>query len=232
LHAEYKNQGFLVYFLLDMQRCMCGKKIKGFSVFPSWHATLHVVVNFHLDCLYQTLQITWDQLGHSMPMVAFRGMKTGQGYYPTQLKEALENSISSSHIMEKVGSSVPVLALPEAVHVIVQQQSESHFPLGFSDIFIHGNCGKEELVKGLYDKQLRPEQKPLHLCEMWVLLFTQPGDLVLDRFAGTGTIGVACAKWGRRYLGFELDPAVTAAANTRIRSAYNLALNETPNKIT
>jgi site-specific DNA-methyltransferase (adenine-specific) len=51
-----------------------------------------------------------------------------------------------------------------------------------------------------------PTQKPIELLERIVLASTQPGDLVLDPFSGSGTTGIAAARHGRRYIGIELNP--------------------------
>jgi site-specific DNA-methyltransferase (adenine-specific) len=50
-----------------------------------------------------------------------------------------------------------------------------------------------------------PTQKPETLMERILLSSSNPGDLVLDPFCGSGTTGVACARLGRRFAGFELD---------------------------
>lgn len=64
-----------------------------------------------------------------------------------------------------------------------------------------------------------PSTKPLALMEALVRDFTDPGDLVLDPFAGSGTTGVACRRLGRRFLGWERDPKFHAAAVKRISAA-------------
>jgi adenine-specific DNA-methyltransferase len=52
--------------------------------------------------------------------------------------------------------------------------------------------------------------KPERLLERILLLATQPGDLVLDSFAGSGTTGAVAHKMGRRWIMVELgDHAVT-----------------------
>lgn len=50
-----------------------------------------------------------------------------------------------------------------------------------------------------------PTQKPLGMVADWVRRFTEPGDLVLDPFAGTGTTLVAAKEEGRRAIGIEAD---------------------------
>lgn len=58
--------------------------------------------------------------------------------------------------------------------------------------------------------------KPLPLMRALVTDFSQPGDLVCDPYAGSGTTGVACKMLGRRFLGWEWDPAMAEIARRRI----------------
>lgn len=50
--------------------------------------------------------------------------------------------------------------------------------------------------------------------------YTQPNDLIIDPFMGSGTTGVACAQLGRRFVGIELDPDYFRIARKRIETAY------------
>lgn len=61
-------------------------------------------------------------------------------------------------------------------------------------------------------------QKPLALMLELVGLFTDPGDLVLDPFCGSGTTGVACIRLGRRFLGIEKDAKYAAIARERLEA--------------
>lgn len=51
-----------------------------------------------------------------------------------------------------------------------------------------------------------PAQKPLAILERIVRVHSDPGDLVVDFFAGTGTTGEAAARNGRRYLLVDDNP--------------------------
>lgn len=62
-------------------------------------------------------------------------------------------------------------------------------------------------------------QKPLALMEALVRDFTDPGETVLDPFAGSGTTGVACKRLGRSFVGWERDPKYHAIAVKRIAGA-------------
>ncbi len=62
-------------------------------------------------------------------------------------------------------------------------------------------------------------QKPVALMEKLIRLFTDPGDLILDPFAGSGTTGVAAIRLGRRFIGWEKDPKYHAIAVKRLTAA-------------
>lgn len=68
--------------------------------------------------------------------------------------------------------------------------------------------------------RFHPTQKPLDLMERCVQLFTNPGDLVVDPFAGSGTTLVAAKIHGRRYLGSDITPEYVEAANKRLSLPY------------
>ncbi|MGE5829861.1 MAG: DNA methyltransferase, partial [Micromonosporaceae bacterium] len=57
---------------------------------------------------------------------------------------------------------------------------------------------------------------PVALPEFFIRLMTQPGQLVLDPFAGTGTTGVAAEKLGRQWLLSELDETYASVLPYRL----------------
>lgn len=50
-----------------------------------------------------------------------------------------------------------------------------------------------------------PTQKPEELLDRIVQASTSPGDLILDPFCGSGTTGVAALRFGRRFIGIDLE---------------------------
>jgi DNA modification methylase len=62
-------------------------------------------------------------------------------------------------------------------------------------------------------------QKPLALMELLVRLFSDPGELILDPFSGSGTTGVAAIRLGRRFVGWEMNPEYVEMARKRMASA-------------
>lgn len=61
-------------------------------------------------------------------------------------------------------------------------------------------AGKDEKIHGKH-----PTQKPIALIDRCLRASTNPGDLVLDPFAGSGATGVAALKLGRRFVGCEKE---------------------------
>jgi site-specific DNA-methyltransferase (adenine-specific)/site-specific DNA-methyltransferase (cytosine-N4-specific) len=57
---------------------------------------------------------------------------------------------------------------------------------------------------------------PTSLIEPCILAGSEPGDRVLDPFLGSGTVGEACLKLGRRFLGIELNPEYAEIAKARL----------------
>jgi site-specific DNA-methyltransferase (adenine-specific) len=64
-----------------------------------------------------------------------------------------------------------------------------------------------------------PTQKPVALMNELVNLFSNKGDLILDSFMGSGTIGVACMNLGRKFIGIEIEPKYFEIACERIEQA-------------
>lgn len=61
-----------------------------------------------------------------------------------------------------------------------------------------------------------PAPFPVELPEQLIRLYTYADDLVLDPFMGSGSTLVAASRLGRRYVGYDLDPAYVDLARTRV----------------
>ena len=57
---------------------------------------------------------------------------------------------------------------------------------------------------------------PTGLVELCILASTREGDLVIDPFFGSGTVGVVCQRLGRRFLGIELSSEYAEIARERL----------------
>lgn len=61
-----------------------------------------------------------------------------------------------------------------------------------------------------------PTQKPVALFDYLIRTYTNPGDLVLDNCAGSGTTAAAAEQTGRRWLCIEREPAYYYGAVGRV----------------
>jgi len=75
--------------------------------------------------------------------------------------------------------------------------------------------GKERLKKD--GVKAHPTQKPESLLYRVILSSTEPGDIVLDPFFGSGTTGAVARKLGRNWIGLEQDPEYAQIAEARIK---------------
>lgn len=77
-------------------------------------------------------------------------------------------------------------------------------------------CTGHERLKKETGEKLHSTQKPEALLYRVVMATTDPGDVVLDPFFGTGTTGAVARRLGRKFVGIEKDPTYCQAAEARI----------------
>lgn len=68
-----------------------------------------------------------------------------------------------------------------------------------------------------YTRTVHPTEKPVDLLVDLIRAVAQPGELVCDPCAGSGSTGEAALQAGCRFLGMELDPAHARTALARLR---------------
>ncbi|MBE0684154.1 MAG: site-specific DNA-methyltransferase [Anaerolineales bacterium] len=85
-----------------------------------------------------------------------------------------------------------------------------------SDWVIPLATGKERLKTN--GTKAHPTQKPEGLLYRVLLSSTNPGDVVLDPFFGSGTTGAVAKKLGRNFIGIERDKKYIKVAQKRIDS--------------
>jgi len=83
-------------------------------------------------------------------------------------------------------------------------------------------CTGAERLKDLSGRKTHPTQKPEALLARILLAASNPGDVVLDPFFGSGTTGAVAKKLGRAFIGIEREATYAAAARARISSVEPL----------
>jgi modification methylase len=97
-------------------------------------------------------------------------------------------------------------AAMKALNDDVQMRSDWFIPL----------CTGAERLKDERGQKVHPTQKPEALLHRVILSCTQPGEVVLDPFLGSGTTAAVAKRLGRRFIGLERDTGYAAAARKRI----------------
>ena len=77
-------------------------------------------------------------------------------------------------------------------------------------------CSGGERLKDDKGDKAHPTQKPESLLHRVILGTTNPGDVVLDPFFGTGTTGAVAKMLGREFVGIEREEAYRKVAEKRI----------------
>lgn len=84
-------------------------------------------------------------------------------------------------------------------------------------------AGNRRMVYNCFDMprdtktpKVHPTQKPVQLLERLIAVFTDPGDVVIDPVAGSGTTLLAAENLGRRAYGFEVKREFVTAFHEKI----------------
>ena len=105
----------------------------------------------------------------------------------------------------------------------LQMRSDWYLPL----------CTGEERLKDEKGAKVHPTQKPESLLARVLLSASNPGDVVLDPFFGTGTTGAVAKALGRHFIGIEREQTYAKAARERIAAVQPLppeAFSTAPSK--
>ncbi|CUI57445.1 site-specific DNA-methyltransferase [Cognatishimia activa] len=79
-------------------------------------------------------------------------------------------------------------------------------------------CTGHERLKNENGEKAHPTQKPESLLHRVLVGSTNPGDVVLDPFFGTGTTGAVAKMLGREFIGIEREEEYRKVAEKRIKS--------------
>lgn len=71
------------------------------------------------------------------------------------------------------------------------------------DLWVLPTTPKKERIKKKDGSTLHSTQKPLAIVERAILASSNPGEIILDPFMGTGTTAIAAHKHGRKWVGIE-----------------------------
>lgn len=72
--------------------------------------------------------------------------------------------------------------------------------------------------------KVHPTQKPVPLLERLIEILTDPGDVVIDPCAGSGSSLLAALQTGRKAYGFEIKKDFFSAAKEKVLNSYQQKL--------
>ncbi|MDQ3707485.1 MAG: site-specific DNA-methyltransferase [Chloroflexota bacterium] len=123
-------------------------------------------------------------------------------------------------------------AQPESVKDRPTRSHEYLFFLTKSERYYYNNMAVREVndrnVRSVWDINTYPLPNvhfatfPPKLVEPCLKLSTRPGDIVMDPFFGSGTVGVVAIELARPFLGIELNPDYVDTARRRIQQLARL----------
>ncbi len=94
-------------------------------------------------------------------------------------------------------------SVDELIHELALQRSKDvNFKKGKipTDVWMKNNHTTSKEYAGWH-----PTQKPLEIMDRVIKAHTQPGDVVLDFFAGSGSTMISALRTGRKFIGCEFD---------------------------
>jgi site-specific DNA-methyltransferase (adenine-specific) len=106
----------------------------------------------------------------------------------------------------------PTGKLPDDTWVLRPQESEDHFRPDQDTWFVPRVCGT------FRERTDHPCQMPEAVLERILRVATNPGGLVLDPFAGSGTTLAVAKRLGRRFLGIELSEVYADSVRKRLQT--------------
>jgi len=161
-------------------------------VIGSYHNVFRMGAELQNQGFWILNDVVWRK---SNPMPNFRGKR---------LTNAHETLIWAS----KTESSRPTFNYEalKALNEGVQMRSDWVLPI----------CTGHERLKDEKGDKAHPTQKPEALLHRVLVGTTNPGDVVLDPFFGTGTTGAVAKMLGREFIGIEREAAYRDAAEKRL----------------
>lgn len=87
--------------------------------------------------------------------------------------------------------------------------------------YINNMSAKQLLSVPQIDESKHPTEKPVPLMKFYIEQSSQPGQVVIDPFMGSGTTGVAALMSGRGFIGVEKSDEYFEIARQRIQAAHD-----------
>lgn len=173
--------------------------------------TMDEYFEFQKEFIEKALQLT-DLLFYNIQMITGNKVALFKlfGYFANKIKEVI--------IWDKINAQ-PAMAqntLNSQYEFIIVFQNSKPYNRAFD--FTNFKRGTESNIWGI-KKERNPYIKagfPTALVERVLNNFSNPNDLIMDPFMGSGTTGIVCKKLNRHFIGIELDKNYFEIAKERL----------------
>jgi site-specific DNA-methyltransferase (adenine-specific) len=138
-----------------------------------------------------------------------------EGVFPSQKISGIDVESCKPLIWDKViaGTGYTYRTVYEFVFMLWKGKKRRLNDLGIQDIL--------RFKKPWGNERIFPTQKPVELMKVLIEQSTQPGEIVLDSFLGSGTTAVACVETNRKFIGIEINPETMTIAEQRIKESLS-----------
>ena len=129
-------------------------------------------------------------------------------------KEKMLDEIKKNNIwLGRDGSGVPRIKkfLQNSTPGVTPQSFWPASEVGTTDL------AKKEIIELISEELVFDTPKPEKLIKRIIEIATNPGDLVLDAYLGSGTTAATAHKLGRRYIGIEMGSQIKTHAMRRLK---------------
>ena len=88
----------------------------------------------------------------------------------------------------------------------------------------NGHCRNTVFKFKTVKSKLHPTEKPQELLKELIKVSSNEGDLILDPFAGSGSLGLACVSSNRHFVCIEKDPVFFKVLNDRLSNTNQIGV--------
>ena len=176
-------------------KAVSGRATKNYKMFPNVTESILFLVKDSKPFVKDLLKSRQKELGYTSKQInEGLGVKSnGGGMWSIYTGNNICKQMPTYDLWKKLETVLDFSYPYEKIAITFNPQ------LGFTDVWDDIDFYKERKTR------IHPTQKPLELIDRLVLASSNPSDVVLDPFMGSGTTAVSCILNDRSYIGFELD---------------------------
>ena len=174
-------------------KAVAGRATKNYKMFPCTTESALFLIKDNIPFSRYLLKTRQTKLGLTSKQInESLGVKTnGGGMWSIYTGKNVCEQFPTKEIWDKLQTILDFKMPYEKVAQTFNPQP------GFTDVWSD--------IDFYSEKRIHPTQKPLKLIERIVSASSNPGDLVLDPFAGSGSTLIACEKLVRNCIAIEKD---------------------------